>query len=87
MKELEIWFQKNNLIINTEKTFAMSFNLKQLRVPLRPKIVLKIQKFPINQMRSCSIFESQVVQSSLYGKNFKRNNEPIHDKKHIFFKF
>jgi hypothetical protein len=33
MKELEIWFQKNNLIINTEKTFAMSFRSKQLRVP------------------------------------------------------
>jgi hypothetical protein len=41
MKELEIWFQKNNFIINTEKTFAMSFHLKQLRVPLRPKIVFK----------------------------------------------
>jgi hypothetical protein len=28
-------------MINTEKTFAMSFHLKQLRVPLRPKIVFK----------------------------------------------
>jgi hypothetical protein len=41
MKELEIWFLKNNLIINTEKTFAMSFHSKQLRVLLRPKIVFK----------------------------------------------
>jgi hypothetical protein len=38
-------------------------------------------------VRSCLIFENKVVQSSLYGKNFKRNNEPIHDKKHLFFKF
>jgi hypothetical protein len=44
MKELEIWFQNNNLIINTEKTFAMSFHSKQLRVPLRPKIVFKNTK-------------------------------------------
>jgi hypothetical protein len=28
MKALEIWFQKDNLIINTEKTTAMSFHSK-----------------------------------------------------------
>ena len=38
MKELEIWFQKNNLIINTKKTSAMSFHPKQWRDPLRPQI-------------------------------------------------
>jgi hypothetical protein len=32
---------KNNLIINTEKTFAMSFNSKQMRVLLRPQIIFK----------------------------------------------
>jgi hypothetical protein len=37
MRGLEIQFHKNNLIINTEKTFAMSFHSKQMRVPSRPK--------------------------------------------------
>ena len=39
MKELEIWFQKNNLIINTKKTSAMPFHSKQRIDPLRPQIV------------------------------------------------
>jgi hypothetical protein len=26
IREFKIWFQKNNLIINTEKTFTMSFH-------------------------------------------------------------
>jgi hypothetical protein len=38
-------------------------------------------------VRSCSIFESKAVQSSLYGKNFETNNEPIHDKSHLFSNF
>ena len=37
MKELEIWYQKNNLVINTKKTFVMSFHSKQQRDPLRPQ--------------------------------------------------
>jgi hypothetical protein len=41
MKELEIWFQKNNLTINTKKTSVMSFHSRQLRDPLRPQIVFK----------------------------------------------
>jgi hypothetical protein len=39
--EVETWFQKNNLIINTEKTVAMSFHSKQMRLPLRPKVIFK----------------------------------------------
>jgi hypothetical protein len=27
------------------------------------------------------------MQSSLYDENIKRNNEPIYDKKHLFFTF
>jgi hypothetical protein len=41
MREVETWFQKNNFIINTEKTIAMSFHSKQMRLPLRPKVILK----------------------------------------------
>jgi hypothetical protein len=32
---------KNNLIINNEKTFAMSFHSKQKRVPLRLQTIFK----------------------------------------------
>jgi len=38
MKQLEYWFQKNNLMINIGKTVAMSFNTKQSRILMRPKI-------------------------------------------------
>jgi hypothetical protein len=37
MKWLEIWFQKNNLKINTEKIIAMSFHSKQVRFSPRPQ--------------------------------------------------
>jgi hypothetical protein len=32
MKELEIWFHKNNLTINTEKTIAMSYHSKHKEI-------------------------------------------------------
>jgi dsDNA-binding SOS-regulon protein len=41
MKELETWFQKNNLIINTEKTTAMSFHSKHMRFSVRLQITFK----------------------------------------------
>jgi hypothetical protein len=37
MMELESWFYKNNLLINTEKTIAVSFHTKQHRNSLKPK--------------------------------------------------
>jgi hypothetical protein len=40
MKQLEIWFLKNDLIINPTKTFAMSFHLCRSKPPLKPRIVL-----------------------------------------------
>ena len=41
MKKLEYWFQKNNLMINNGKTVAMSYNTKQSRFPVRPKITYR----------------------------------------------
>jgi hypothetical protein len=41
MNEVEAWFQKNNLIINTGKTIAMSFHSKQMKHPSRPKVTFK----------------------------------------------
>jgi hypothetical protein len=33
MKQLEVWFLKNNLIVNTTKTVATSFHLCQSKPP------------------------------------------------------
>jgi hypothetical protein len=41
MRELNTWFEENKLIINFEKTFAMSFHPIQMRVPIRPQIRFK----------------------------------------------
>jgi len=40
MKQLEIWFFKNDLIINTTKTVAMSFHLCHSKPPFKPFILL-----------------------------------------------
>jgi hypothetical protein len=41
MKQLEIWFFKNDLIINTTKTVAMSFHLCHSKPPFKPFILLR----------------------------------------------
>jgi hypothetical protein len=38
-KQLETWFQENNLLINTKKTVAMSFHFNKIRFADRPHIV------------------------------------------------
>ena len=40
MKQLEAWFLKNDLTVNTTKTVAMSFYLCQLKPPYKPCILL-----------------------------------------------
>jgi hypothetical protein len=39
MKELGLWFQNNDLIINIKKTGAMFHHSKQFRLPNKPQIV------------------------------------------------
>jgi hypothetical protein len=41
VKQLEIWFLKNNLIINTTKTVAISFHLCRSKSPFKPHILLR----------------------------------------------
>jgi hypothetical protein len=41
MKKLENWFKKNCLMINTGETVAMSYDTKQSRFPMRPKITYR----------------------------------------------
>jgi hypothetical protein len=40
MKKLELWFLENDLIVNTTKTVAMSFNLCQSKPLCKPQILL-----------------------------------------------
>jgi len=40
MKQMEIWFLKNDLIINTTKTVAMSLHLCCSKPPFKPCILL-----------------------------------------------
>jgi hypothetical protein len=40
MKQLENWFLKNDLFINTTKTAAMSFHLCRSKSPFRPHILI-----------------------------------------------
>jgi hypothetical protein len=41
IKELDDWFHYSNLIINVEKTIAVSFHTTQNRLLVRPQISLK----------------------------------------------
>jgi hypothetical protein len=40
MKQLEVWFLKNDIIIYTTKTAAMSFHLCQSKATYKPRILL-----------------------------------------------
>jgi hypothetical protein len=41
MKQLKIWFLKNDLITNTTKTVAISFQLCCSKLPFKPRILLR----------------------------------------------
>ena len=36
--KLEIWFNRNDLIINVGKTEIMSFHNRQLKIPIKPQV-------------------------------------------------
>ena len=40
MTELEIWFNRNDLIINISKTGIMSFHNRQVKFPIKPQVTL-----------------------------------------------
>lgn len=44
MQQLEFWFHKNDLILNTEKTCAISFHSHQNQHPCRPHIMFNGNK-------------------------------------------
>jgi hypothetical protein len=41
VKQLEVWFLNNDLIVNTTKTVATSFHLCQSKPPYKPSILLQ----------------------------------------------
>jgi hypothetical protein len=41
MEKIECWWQNNNLMINTEKTVAMTYHTTQNKSAMRPKITYR----------------------------------------------
>ena len=44
MRQLELWFDKNDLIVNIDKTCAISFHPHQIVIPLDPALHLRTMK-------------------------------------------
>ena len=41
MTELEIWLNRNDLIINIGKTGIMSFHNRQVKFPIKPQVTFQ----------------------------------------------
>jgi hypothetical protein len=48
MKQLELWFSRNDLIVNIDKTCAISFHPYQKNHPIRPHIIFKNKEIAYN---------------------------------------
>jgi hypothetical protein len=48
MTELQTWFTINNLVVNIEKTLAMSFRTTQNKKPLLPHVIFEGRDIPYN---------------------------------------
>jgi hypothetical protein len=48
MTELQTWFTLNNLVVNIEKTLAMSFHTMQNEKPLLPHVIFEGRDIPYN---------------------------------------
>jgi hypothetical protein len=48
MTELQTWFTLNSLVVNIEKTVAMSFHTKQNKKPLIPQVIFEGRVIPYN---------------------------------------
>jgi hypothetical protein len=74
MKQLEIWFQKNNLIINIEKTAAMSFHSRHTRPSLRPQITFKNIKITYqSELRFLGIYVTENLTWGAHARFVKSN--------------
>jgi hypothetical protein len=66
MTELQTWFTLNNLVINIEKTLAMSFHTTQNKKPLLPHVIFEGRDIPYNnETKFWGIYINE---------NMKRNN-------------
>jgi hypothetical protein len=48
MTELQTWLTLNNLVVNTEKTLAMSFHTTQNKMSLLPHVIFEGRDTPYN---------------------------------------
>jgi hypothetical protein len=62
MMESESWFYKNNLLINTEKTIAVSFHTKPNINPLEPQVTFNNVDIGYkSELKFVGIFISQKI--------------------------
>jgi hypothetical protein len=61
MKQLAIWLQTNDLIINIDKRFAMSFHSNQSRLSFKPQIMFKSTEiaYTSSELRFLGIYISE----------------------------
>jgi hypothetical protein len=48
MNELQTWFTLNSLVVNVEKTLAMSFHTAQNKKPVLPYVIFEGRDIPCN---------------------------------------
>jgi hypothetical protein len=48
MNELQTWFTLNNLVVNVEKTLAMSFHTTHNKKPVLPHVIFEGRDIPYN---------------------------------------
>jgi len=48
MNDLQAWFTLNGLVVNVEKSLAMSFHTAQNKKPVLPHVIFEVRDIPYN---------------------------------------
>jgi hypothetical protein len=61
IKQFEIWFSNNSLIINTDKTKVMSFHFNKTYNLVKSKIVFKNVEISYTPEEKCKIKKKKII--------------------------
>jgi hypothetical protein len=95
MMELDSWFYKNNLLLNTEKTKVVSFHTTQNRNPLKPQVTFNNTDIGYkSELKFLGIYITENLKSNVQVRHLsqklskvyciiisKESNEPTYNKK------